>query len=90
MEPGPRMQGAHVARMSSSLTAISQTVFVYVKEGLGGRTFEVPKEAIKLDQSGCRYHPHVMEWSPARPISIINSDPPTHTLHPTPKTTRGK
>src|SRR6516164_4163204 len=35
-------------------------VFVYVKEGLGNRTFEAPKEAVTLDQSGCRYHPHMM------------------------------
>jgi len=35
-------------------------VFVYVKEGLGNRTFDVPKDAITLDQSGCKYHPHVL------------------------------
>ena len=63
-------------------------VFVYVKEGLGGRTFDVPKEAIKLDQSGCRYHPHVMGVVTGQTISIVNSDPTTHNIHPTPKDNR--
>ena len=27
-------------------------VFVYVKEGLGDRTFDVPKEAVTIDQQG--------------------------------------
>ena len=35
-------------------------VFVYVKDGLGNRTFDVPKDPAVLDQRGCRYHPHVM------------------------------
>src|ERR1700684_2737736 len=35
-------------------------VFVYVKDGLGSRTFDVPKDAVMLDQSGCKYHPHVL------------------------------
>src|SRR5579863_9438705 len=30
-------------------------VFVYVKDGLGNRTFDVPKEPVVLDQQGCRY-----------------------------------
>src|SRR2546429_6933428 len=35
-------------------------VFVYVKDGLGSRTFDVPNDAVVLDQSGCKYHPHVL------------------------------
>ena len=35
-------------------------VFVYVKDGLGSRTFDVPKDAVVLDQQGCKYHPHVL------------------------------
>ena len=63
-------------------------VFVYVKEGLGNRTFDVPKEAITLDQSGCRYHPHVLGVVANQTIKIVNSDPTTHNIHPTPKDNR--
>src|SRR5438552_3635448 len=63
-------------------------VFVYVKEGLGNRTFDVPKEPITLDQSGCKYHPHVMGVVANQTIKIVNSDPTTHNIHPTPKDNR--
>ncbi len=63
-------------------------VFVYVKEGLGNRTFDVPKEAITLDQSGCKYHPHVLGVVANQTIKIVNSDPTTHNIHPTPKDNR--
>jgi len=64
-------------------------VFVYVKEGLGGRTFEAPKEAVTLDQSGCRYHPHVMGVMAGQTIKIVNSDSTTHNIHPSPSPTSG-
>src|ERR1700732_2817677 len=31
-------------------------VFVYVKEGFGNRTFDVPKDAVPIAQSGWKYH----------------------------------
>jgi plastocyanin len=63
-------------------------VFVYVKEGLGNRTFDAPKEEITLDQSGCRYHPHVLGVMAGQNIKIVNSDPTTHNIHPTPQNNR--
>jgi plastocyanin len=59
-------------------------VFVYVKEGLSNRTFEAPKDVVTLDQSGCRYHPHVMGVMAGQTIKIVNSDPTTHNIHPSP------
>src|SRR5688572_23437436 len=35
-----------------------QNVFVYVKDGLGARTYPAPAAAVVLDQRGCRYTPH--------------------------------
>jgi len=64
-------------------------VFVYVKEGLGNRTFQAPKEAVTLDQSGCRYHPHVMGVMAGQDIKIVNSDPTTHNIHPSPSPASG-
>jgi len=63
-------------------------VFVYVKDGLGSRTFDVPKDAVNLDQSGCRYHPHVLGVMAGQTVDIKNDDPTTHNIHPTPKDNR--
>ena len=63
-------------------------VFVYVKEGLGNRTFDVPKDAVTLTQVGCRYKPHVLGVMAGQTIKIVNGDPTTHNIHPTPKNNR--
>jgi plastocyanin len=63
-------------------------VFVYVKEGLGNRTFDVPKEPVLVDQHGCKYHPHALGVMAGQTVKIINSDPTTHNIHPTPKDNR--
>jgi plastocyanin len=65
-----------------------ENVFIYVKDGLGSRTFAVPTEPVTLDQSGCRYHPHVLGVMVGQTVKIINSDPTTHNIHPTPKDNR--
>ena len=36
-----------------------KNVFVYVKDGLGNRTYAVPTTPVMLDQKGCKYVPHV-------------------------------
>jgi len=63
-------------------------VFVYVKDGLGSRTFDVPNDAVVLDQSGCKYHPHVLGVMAGQTVEIKNDDPTTHNIHPTPKDNR--
>jgi len=63
-------------------------VFVYVKDGLGNRTFDVPKDAAVLNQQGCQYHPHVLGVMAGQTVQIKNDDPTTHNIHPTPKDNR--
>jgi plastocyanin len=63
-------------------------VFVYVKEGLGDRTFDAPKDPVELNQEGCRYHPHVLGVMVGQKIEIKNDDPTTHNIHPTPANNR--
>ena len=60
-------------------------VFVYVKDGLGNRTFDVPKDAVTIDQQGCKYHPHVLGVMAGQNIEIKNDDQTTHNIHPTPQ-----
>jgi plastocyanin len=63
-------------------------VFVYIKDGLGNRTFDVPKDEVVLDQSGCKYHPHVLGVMAGQTVQIKNDDMTTHNIHPTPKDNR--
>ncbi len=63
-------------------------VFVYVKDGLGDRTFDVPKDAATIDQQGCKYHPHVLGVMTGQTIDIKNDDMTTHNIHPTPASNR--
>lgn len=63
-------------------------VFVYVKTGLEGKAFALPSQPAKLDQSGCRYRPHVLGLMTGQQLEITNSDPTTHNVHPMPNVNR--
>ena len=67
-------------------------VFVYIKDGtladgskIGTYTYDVPGDAVTLDQNGCHYRPHVMGMQAKQKLRITNSDPTQHNIHPTPK-----
>ena len=67
-------------------------VFVYIKEGtveggkkIGDYSWDTPATAIKLDQNGCHYVPHVMGVMVNQKIQITNSDATQHNIHWTPK-----
>jgi hypothetical protein len=56
-------------------------VFVYIKDGLGSYWVDVPKDPVKLDQSACRYTPHVLGVRAGQPLAISNSDGTMHNVH---------
>ncbi len=69
-----------------------ENVFVYIKDGttadgkkITELTFPAPASAVVLDQNGCHYKPHVLGIQTGQKLSITNSDPTTHNIHPTPK-----
>ena len=62
-----------------------QNAFVYVKDGLGNRTFPVPKTPVVLDQQGCKYRPHVVGIQVGQPLEVRNSDSTLHNVHAIPK-----
>ena len=61
-----------------------ENVFVYIKDGLGNYYFDIPTDAVKLDQKGCRYTPHVFGVRVGQPIEITNSDATMHNVHAVP------
>ena len=65
-----------------------QNVFVYVKDGLGNRTFPVPTEPVVLEQKNCTYVPHVLGVMAGQPVELRNSDPTLHNIHAVPEANR--
>jgi plastocyanin len=65
-----------------------QNVFVYVKDGLGDRTFPVPTASVVLDQKGCRYVPHVLGIQVGQTLEITSSDDTLHNVHAMPQQNR--
>jgi plastocyanin len=79
---GPQAQETFTVGDGGSLA----NVFVYVKDGIpAGMTFPVPAEAVKMDQKGCRYHPHVFGIRVGQKLTVVNSDPTLHNVHAVPK-----
>jgi len=62
-----------------------QNVFVYVKDGLAGKTFTPPAEPVTLDQHGCMYTPHVTGLMVGQELVIKNSDDTLHNVHALPE-----
>ncbi|MBI3855914.1 MAG: carboxypeptidase regulatory-like domain-containing protein [Planctomycetes bacterium] len=58
-----------------------QGAFVFVKRGLEGRTFDVPKTPVLLNQKNCRYEPRVVGVRVGQELAIRNSDPHDHCVH---------
>jgi len=88
MSQDPACKGTNAAETIVADDGKLANVFVYVKEGLGGRTFAAPSDKVTIDQDGCRYHPHMLGVMAGQPIEIVNSDNTTHNIHPTPKDNR--
>jgi plastocyanin len=65
-----------------------QNVVVFIADGLGDRTFDVPKESVVIAQKGCLYEPHVIAMRANQQLEVVNSDPTAHNIHPTPANNR--
>jgi plastocyanin len=88
MSQDPNCKGANTAENVVVSDGHLANVFVYVKDGLGSRAFDAPKDPVTLTQSGCKYEPHVLGVMTGQTIKIVNGDPTTHNIHPTPKDNR--
>jgi plastocyanin len=63
-------------------------VVVFISDGLGNRTFDVPAEEVTFEQKGCIYQPHVVALRANQKIRLVNSDNLTHNVHPIPANNR--
>jgi plastocyanin len=88
MSQDPACKGMNMAETVVVDGGKLDNVFVYVESGLDNRTFDTPKDAVTIDQSGCKYHPHVLGIMTGQTLKVINSDPTTHNIHPTPANNR--
>jgi hypothetical protein len=57
---------------------------IYLKDGVTGKTFQVPEQGLLIDQKGCEYHPYVAGAQTGQKILVRNSDPVLHNVHPQP------
>ena len=67
-----------------------RNVFVYVKTGLEGKTFEKPSTPVEIDQQGCTYHPHVFGMMAKQVLVIKNGDDTLHNIHAMPNNPNNK
>jgi plastocyanin len=58
-----------------------RNVFVYVKEGLGDRSFAAASDEKVMDQDGCEYQPHVMGVTTGQQLTFRNSDGLLHNIN---------
>ena len=73
-----------------------QNVFIYVKDGttadgkkIADFSFDTPSTEVTLDQSGCRYVPHVIGMQPNQKLKVTNSDPTGHNVNAMPDKSKG-
>ena len=63
-------------------------VIVFISDGLGSRTFDVPTQEVTFEQKGCIYEPHVVAMRANQKLKMVNSDNTTHNVHPLPANNR--
>ncbi len=87
MSGDPACVEAHHGKAYDESLVVNQNgtlanVFIYVKSGLEGKTFETPATSVTIDQRGCWFHPRVLGIQTGQKLEVINSDPVTHNIHP--------
>jgi plastocyanin len=63
-------------------------VVVFISDGLGSRSFDVPGDPAVIEQKGCMYEPHVLALRANQKLKVVNGDKTTHNIHPTPANNR--
>jgi plastocyanin len=93
MDATPACARAHTTAQKSQEVVVNgngtlKNVFIWVKAGLPDKQWAAPTGAVKLEQKGCMYEPHVLGVMTNQDIEIVNADPTNHNIHPMPKDNR--
>ena len=93
MDATPACARAHPTPQKSQEVMVNENgtlknVFVWVKSGLPDKPWPAPATAVRLDQKGCMYEPHVFGVMAGQDIEIANDDPTNHNIHPIPHENR--
>src|SRR5262245_56882143 len=88
MDADAYCQSAHAEAVFSDEIVVGdnggvQWAFVYIKSD--ALKSDPPKDAAKIDQTGCTYVPHVQGVVAGQTIKIVNSDATNHNIHALPK-----
>ncbi len=90
MDADPKCAAMHADEPPASEEVVVNTdgtlrnVFIYVKAGLEGKTFPVPKTPAVITQHGCAYRPRVLGMMAKQPLLIRNDDDTLHNVHAQP------
>jgi Carboxypeptidase regulatory-like domain len=76
----------HTAKLKTRLYVVGKggelsDVFVYIKDGLTGKTFPAATEPLLIDQKGCEYIPYIAGVQAKQKILVKNSDPLMHNVN---------
>ncbi len=90
VDADPKCKMLHPSGLSSDQIIVNpngtlKNVFVYIKKGLEGKTFEIPKTPVVFDQHGCQYNPKIFGIQTNQILEILNSDDTLHNVHSLPK-----
>jgi len=90
MEANPACSKIHPDGVTSQEVVLNpdntlQNVLVYVKSAVVGKQFPTPAEAVRVDQKGCMFEPHVAVLMVNQKFEVANSDPTNHNVHGMPE-----
>jgi len=86
-------QDAECSRISGGITSDEvvlgtngtlANVIVYISDGPSQQDLDSPTEAVKIEQQGCMFRPHVLAMQANQKLLVVNDDPVTMNIHPLP------